>query len=160
GGLVLANNFVATSTVIASIFPYASSTAISATNVTFVNSTTTSLGLTNLPAGSILKVTAGGAVVAATPGTDYLTSATIFSYPFSPPTQFGATSFGTSTLLGFTGGFVSSASSTIGGGAGNGLTVAGNATTTGTAYFSGRVGFGDFAPTSLFSIAATPTTTP
>jgi hypothetical protein len=59
----------------------------------------------------------------------------------------------TSTLLAFNGGLTAFASSTIGaGGTATGLTVSGGATTTGTAYFAGRVGFATSTPDSGVSI--------
>jgi hypothetical protein len=68
-----------------------------------------------------------------------------FAYPFP--------SNATSTLLALNGGLTSYASSTIGNGTA-GLTVSGNSTTTGQAYFAGRVGIGTTSPQAALSIGA------
>ena len=57
-----------------------------------------------------------------------------------------------SNLLNLNSGFIASASSTIGSGGVNGLTINGNATTTGTAYFAGKVGIGTTTPSTALSI--------
>src|SRR6185437_1997533 len=49
---------------------------------TLTNATTTSFAISNVPA-AILKTLSNGAVVAAQAGTDYLTGADIFAYPFA-----------------------------------------------------------------------------
>ncbi|MDE1945112.1 MAG: hypothetical protein KGI03_02435, partial [Patescibacteria group bacterium] len=67
-----------------------------------------------------------------------------FSYPFPANA--------TTTLLSLSGGFTAYASSTIGKGGVNGLTVNGNATTTGTAYFGGNVGIASTSPEYPLSV--------
>lgn len=64
-GLVTAQYFTATSTSNSSIFPYASTTAITATTASSTN-----LVVSSVPA-SLLKTTGGGIVSAASAGTDY-----------------------------------------------------------------------------------------
>ncbi|MEK7509244.1 MAG: hypothetical protein AAB605_00850, partial [Patescibacteria group bacterium] len=107
--------------------PYASTTMVSATTAS-----STSLYISGI-SGSLLKTNADGQVAAAVAGTDYLTSSTIFGFPFTP-TLFGSTQANaTSTLIGFTQGIYALASSTIGNGTqAGGLYIAGGATTTGT----------------------------
>ncbi|MBI3633770.1 MAG: hypothetical protein HY226_05790, partial [Candidatus Vogelbacteria bacterium] len=68
-GVVTAIRFVATSTSNASIFPYASTTALSATNASTTNLTVSSI------LSSLLKTSSTGLVTAATAGVDYLTTA-------------------------------------------------------------------------------------
>ncbi|MEK7509243.1 MAG: helix-turn-helix domain-containing protein, partial [Patescibacteria group bacterium] len=125
-GTITGPRFVATTTV-ASDLPYASTTAVTATTAS-----TTSLYISGI-SGSLLKTNADGQVAAAVAGTDYLTSSTIFGFPFTP-TLFGSTQANaTSTLIGFTQGIYALASSTIGNGTqAGGLYIAGGATTTGT----------------------------
>ncbi len=99
-------------------------------NFTAVRATTTQATTTNLAISSItsslLKTLSNGAVVAAISGVDYSN----FTYPFP--------SNATSTLLTFGGGFLSTASTTIGNGTqAGGLTINGGATTTGNALVSG-----------------------
>jgi hypothetical protein len=73
-------------------------------------------------------------------------SGSAFSYLFP--------SNATSTLLTFSGGIVSNASTTIGaGGQTTGLTISGGATTTGNAYFAGNVGIGTTTIGSRFTLA-------
>jgi hypothetical protein len=123
---VTAPQYVATST-LASVFPYASSTAITAGNLfasnftntgnaTLGNATSTSFAISNIPSGSLLKAVTGGSLAAAIAGTDYLTSANLFAYPFPGDS--------TSTPLNFNGGFTASASTFTGN------TALANATTT------------------------------
>ena len=72
----------------------------------------------------------------------------IAAYPF------GGTGNSTSTLTQFSGGLTSYASSTIGaGGATTGLTISGNATTTGNAYFAGNVGIGTMSPGAALDVS-------
>ena len=135
-GDVLAGNFTATSTTIASTFPLLSATT----------ATTSNLAVTSV-ISSLLKTNSLGQVAAAIPGTDYLTSANMFAYPFL--------SNATTTRLSFNGGLTSYASTTIGaGGQATGLTISGGATTTGSAYFAGNIGLGINAPTSKLDLAA------
>ncbi len=97
-------------------------------NSTTTNATTTAFAITGVTS-SLLKTLSNGAVVAAVAGTDYITTSQIFSYPF--PNN------ATTTLLTFSGGILSTASSTIGDGTQiGGLTIHGGATTTGNAYFA------------------------
>lgn len=77
----------------------------------------------------------------------YSGSGTGAPYPFQ-----GANN-STTTLTGFTNGIYATASSTIGNGTqAGGLTINGGATTTGTAYFAGRLGIGTTSPYSQLSI--------
>src|SRR6185369_10757349 len=69
--------------------PYASTTAISGTISQFTTASSTNLNISGI-SNSLLK-TVNGVVTAAVAGTDYLTSATTFAYPFP--------SDATSTLL-------------------------------------------------------------
>jgi hypothetical protein len=118
------------------LLTYDSSTGIfvASTSPTFTAATTTSLGITGI-ASALLKTTASGGVVAAVLGTDYQN----FAYPF--PNN------ATTTALGLY------ASTTIGNGSA-GLTVSGNATTTGTAYFAGNVGIGTTSPYANLAVHA------
>ncbi|MFA7216953.1 MAG: helix-turn-helix domain-containing protein, partial [Candidatus Paceibacterota bacterium] len=75
-----------------------------ATSASTTNSTTTSFAITGITS-SLLKTNASGSVIPAIAGTDYLTSADIFAYPFP--------SNATSTTLTFSGGLLSTASSTF-----------------------------------------------
>ena len=114
-------------------------------NISAANATTTALAISTLTS-TLLKTDASGNVIPAVAGTDYLTSSNIFSYPFP--------SNATSTLLTFSGGLLSLASTTIGDGtATGGLTVSGGATTTGNAYFAGNVGIGTTSPTVALDVA-------
>jgi len=115
-------------------------------NTTFTNATSTTFAITGVT-GSLLKTNATGGVVAAIPGTDYLTSANASPYPFF------AAGNATSTLTQFNGGLTAYASSTIGNGTqAGGLTISGGATTTGTAYFGGNVGIGVNVPLQKFHV--------
>ncbi len=83
GNQFIAGNIISTSS-LASVFPFASSSALTAdalfsTNALLENATTTSFAISNINSGSLLKVTTGGSVVAAVGGVDYLTLANIFS---------------------------------------------------------------------------------
>ena len=120
--------YIASSTSLSSIFPYASTTAITAETICL----TVDICRTTWPTGG------GGA------------------FPFTPST-FGATnSNSTSTLIGFTAGIYSLASSTIGDGTQTGgLTVSGGATTTGNAYFGGIIGVGTTSPKALLDLHRT-----
>jgi len=70
------------------------------------------------------------------------------SYPFN------LTGNATSTLTQFNGGLTAYASTTIGDGTSiGGLTISGNSTTTGTAYFAGSVGIGTTSPWGKLSVA-------
>ncbi|HEY6018860.1 MAG TPA: hypothetical protein VIY48_02925, partial [Candidatus Paceibacterota bacterium] len=111
-------------------------------NTTLANATTTNLAISNI-VSTLLKTDASGNVIPAVAGTDYLTSATTFAYPFP--------SNATSTLLNFNGGLTAFASSTIGNGT-QGLTINGGATTTGNAYFAGNVGVGTTSPAYPLSV--------
>src|SRR3989344_2653613 len=94
-------------------------------NFTFVNATgtqatTTNFAISSITSGSLLKTTTGGAVIAAVAGTDYVAGSSFFAYLFP--------SDATSTKLSFTGGILSTASTTIGNGTQTGgLTVSGGA---------------------------------
>jgi hypothetical protein len=77
-------------------------------NSTTTNATTSALAVSNIASGNIVKTTTGGALIAAISGTDYATPAQIAAaYPFQ-----GAGN-STSTTVGFTGGLLSTASSTF-----------------------------------------------
>jgi hypothetical protein len=90
-------------------------------NSTTTNATSSAFAITNIASGNILKTTTGGALIAAISGTDYATPAQITAaYPFQ-----GAGN-STSTTVGFTAGFLSTASSTIN----SNLIITGNSTTT------------------------------
>jgi hypothetical protein len=119
-GQVVGAYFTATTST-SSTFPYASTTALSANTICISTDCRTSW-----PTGS---------------------SGSSFSFPFTQ-TLFGSTNANsTSTLIGFTNGIYSLASSTIGNGNQNGgLTISGGATTTGNAYFASNVGVGNNAP--------------
>ena len=77
-------------------------------------------------------------------------------YTLTATSSLGLPTFGylfpsnaTSTLLTFSGGFLSTASTTIGAGTQTtGLTISGGATTTGNAYFAGNVGIGTSSPST------------
>ncbi|MFZ2886325.1 MAG: hypothetical protein WA021_00720, partial [Minisyncoccia bacterium] len=126
-GNVTAARFFATSTA-ASVFPYASSTAISVSgtgyfgnllttssstlqNFIFVNATgsqatTTSLAITGIT-NSLLKTDGNGSVIPAVAGVDYAN----FAFPFTPTSNFNANTNATSTALSLLGGL--NASSTV-----------------------------------------------
>ncbi|MBI5457114.1 hypothetical protein HY971_00085, partial [Candidatus Kaiserbacteria bacterium] len=102
--------FFSTSTTAFSVFPYASSTALTAGNLfaanftstgnsNLTNATTTSFAISNVASGSLLKTTTGGSVLAAVAGTDYLTSATIFTYPFTSLNSFSTSTSATSSSI-------------------------------------------------------------
>jgi hypothetical protein len=79
------------------------------TNSTTTNATTTSQAILNLPTDSILKVNSTGAVVAATPGTDY----SRFAFPFTPGVFGGNPVNSTTTalrLIGFNAPLIASSS--------------------------------------------------
>ncbi len=119
----------------------ATGTLAVAGNTTLAQATSTTFAITNISSGFLLKTATGGAIVPAVAGTDYLTSANASPYPFY------AAGNATTTLTQFNGGLTAYASSTIGNGtAAGGLTISGNSTTTGTAYFAGYVGIGTSTP--------------
>jgi hypothetical protein len=107
---------------------------VNATSTTFASTlaSTTNLTVSSVLSG-LLKTNTVGGVVAAIAGTDYATPSQIASaFPFTPTTAFGSAANATSTLIGFTNGIYSLASSTIGAGTQvGGLTISGGATTTG-----------------------------
>jgi hypothetical protein len=144
-------------------FVYASSTALTVSGFGyFGTASTTNLTISSITSGSLLKTTTAGSVIVAVAGTDYATVAQIGSaFPFTS-TTFGATaSNATSTLIGFTNGIYSLASSTIGaGGQTTGLTISGGATTTGNAYFASTLGVGTSSPFGTLSISPYDSTTP
>lgn len=79
-----------------------------------------------------------------------LTSSADLAGLLSDETGTGNVVFSNNPLLA---GFVSTASSTIGNGtASGGLTISGNSTTTGDAYFAGSVGIGTTSPNSILSL--------
>ncbi len=154
---VRADYFTATSTSQASTFAFASTTAITvsgtaSTSVLFANNATTTTFAITGTTSSLLKTLANGAVVAAIPGTDYIVNAAPF--PFFA-TTFGSTNANaTSTLIGFTNGFYSLASSTIGNGTqAGGLTISGGATTTGNLYIGGSAAATNLAVTASTTIS-------
>ena len=108
------------------------------------NLTISSLGVSS---GQCLTVNSSGSVSTTACGS----GGGAFSFT---PTTFGPLAANaTSTLMGFTSGLYSLASSTIGNGAqSGGLTVNGGATTTGNAYFAGNVGIGTMHPSSLLNV--------
>jgi hypothetical protein len=121
GNNIIGSRFNATSSV-ASVFPYASTTAISAGTICL----TGDVCRTTWPTG-------GGA-----------------AFPFTASTFGAINANSTSTLIGFTAGIYSLASSTIGDGSQTGgLTISGGATTTGSAYIGGNVGIGAIANWNL-----------
>lgn len=70
-------------------------------------------------------------------------------FPFTPTTAFGSAANATSTLIGFLNGIYATASSTIGNGTQQGgLTINGGATTTGNAYFAGKIGIQTLTPSA------------
>src|SRR6185436_15265360 len=71
------NTFLGTQTFDSISFSYSSSTLFSS----FANASTTNLIISGTP-NAILKTSADGSVTAAIAGTDYLTSASTFGYPF------------------------------------------------------------------------------
>jgi hypothetical protein len=107
-------------------------------NTLLANATTSNFAILNVSA-SLLKTLSSGAVVAAIAGNDYATPAQIASaFPFTPATFGLSASNATSTLIGFTNGLYALGSSTIGNGtAGGGLTINGDATTTGLLHIVG-----------------------
>lgn len=135
-GDIRADYFTSTSTTVASTFPYASTTAISSSNLTSGNCVQAGTGGLLTTTGSACGAGGSGA-----------------PYPFQ------LTGNATSTLTQFNGGLTAYASSTIGGGAqASGLTVNGGATTTGnlqvgtgassafTVSSNGNVGIGTSTP--------------
>jgi hypothetical protein len=179
---VVADHYTSTSTTNASVFPYASTTALTVAGRTYTSDATVSntitlanlngplqavnglvsatstispvfggTGISTLPSyGNILVGQANGSYVLTATSSLGLSS---FAFPFTP-TTFGSTNANsTSTLIGFTNGLYSLASSTIGaGGQTTGLTISGGATTTGNAYFAGNVGIGTTSPFATLSI--------
>jgi hypothetical protein len=110
-------------------------------NSLFTNATSSTFAITGITAGSLLKTTTGGAIIAAVAGTDY--AAGNVAFPFTPSTFGTSAANATSTLIKFNSGIASLASSTIGGGSTTtGLTINGGATTTGTSFLRGAVGIG------------------
>jgi hypothetical protein len=125
-GQIVGAYFTATTTT-ASTFPYASTTALSASTICITTDCRTSW-----PSSS------GSA------------------FPYTTTTFGATTANATSTLIGFTNGIYSLASSTIGNGtATGGLTISGGATTTGNAYFGGNIGIGTTSPYAKLSISGT-----
>src|SRR3990167_5347883 len=113
------------------LFAVGSTTSGFSTSTLFSVSNIGSTTLYQIPS-SLLKTNANGTIVGAVAGTDYLTSTNIFAFPWTPTTAFGTAANATSTLIGFTAGLYSTASSTIGSGTqAGGLTISGGATTTG-----------------------------
>ncbi|MBP9711325.1 MAG: tail fiber domain-containing protein [Candidatus Pacebacteria bacterium] len=110
---------------------------------------TSALTVSSLNAASCdVKASASGALSC---GTDAMGSGSAF--PFTQTTAFGSSANATSTLIGFTNGIYSLASSTIGGGTqATGLAINGGATTTGNAYFAGNVGIGTAAPVDKLTV--------
>jgi hypothetical protein len=149
----------------ANTLPYASSTSLTVSNTgyfgtastTNLNATfastsiltaglasTTSLNISSIASGSLLKTTTAGSVVAAVAGSDYVTGAGLSAaFPFTPGT-FGVTiANATGTLIKFTAGIAATASSTIGDGTQvGGLTIFGGATTTGSQTIQGTLRVG------------------
>jgi hypothetical protein len=111
---------------------------------------TTALNISGLgnTATNCLQVTSGGVVQANG-------SACGGAFPFTTTTFGATTANATSTLIGFTAGLYSLASSTIGNGTQTGgLTIAGGATTTLQAYFGDKVAIGTTTPWGLLSVNA------
>ena len=115
--------------------------------------TTTSFAISSIGSGNLLKTTTGGAIIAATAGTDYATVAQ-------------TTNFHDWAIIGGAGGYltptstiqsiIASASSTIGSGTqAGGLTISGGATTTGNQYIAGTLSVGTTSPWGLLSINPT-----
>lgn len=130
------------------LFAIGSSTA-TATSTLFSVNNTGSTTLFQLPS-SILKTNAGGTVIAAIPGTDYLTSAFISGYPFNVAVN------ATTTLVNFNGGLTSYATTTIGNATQiTGLTINGGATTTLNAYIGGSVAIATTTPWARLSLDTT-----
>lgn len=94
--------------------------------------TSSAFAITGIASGNLLKTTTGGAIIPAVAGTDYLTAANIFAYPFP--------SNATTTLIAFNGG-LSSASTTL---TGNFVfnTATGTSATTTNLYSSGYTRLG------------------
>ncbi len=143
-----------------STWTFASSTLLSDTNRwtggnVFSNATSTNFAITAVTS-SLLKTNANGSIVPAIAGTDYVAGSSFFQFPWTA-TTFGSTAANsTSTLIGFTQGIYALASSTIGaGGQTTGLTISGGATTTGNAYFAGRVGIGTASPVTDLEVSRT-----
>jgi hypothetical protein len=171
GGAIAAPYFTATSSTV-NLLPFASSTAFSSLDGVFVGRTATTTirgdGIaSSLPFASttmitattasstnlwisgvvnaLLKTTSGGQVAAAVAGSDYVTGAGLTAaYPFP--------SNATTTILKFSSGLLSLASTTIGNGTQTGgLTIDGGATTTGgllvqgaaTSTITGPLSFGN-----------------
>jgi hypothetical protein len=119
-GNVFAANITATGTITTAIFSATNGTItnLTSTNSTSTNATTTRLAITGVTS-ALLKTLASGAVVAAVAGTDYLTSATTFAYPFPANA--------TTTKLTFSGGLSTTYASTT------------QVSSTGNAYFLGDI---------------------
>src|SRR3990167_2073455 len=104
-------------------------------NTTLANATTTGLAVTSITS-SLLKTDSSGNLLAAVAGTDYAN----FQFPWTQTTFGGTNANSTSTLIGFTNGIYSLASSTIGNGTQTGgLTISGGATTSGNSVLQGTL---------------------
>lgn len=122
--------------------------SLTGTTGSFSTVTATTASTTNLIVSS-LGASAGDCLTTDSSGS--VASIACDTFPFTAIT-FGATAANaTSTLIGFTGGIYSLASSTVGNGFA-GLTISGAATTTGRAYFAGNVGIATTSPFRTFSI--------
>ena len=141
--------FFASSTVAASQFPFASSTALSADTLCLSTDCRTSWptgggGSDPFP----LHTSYAGLTTSGTSSTLWLTGSTISLAASSSVLTFASsTAFTVSGASYFDGGFLALASSTIGDGTqAGGLTVSGGATTTGNAYFASNLGIGTASP--------------
>jgi fibronectin-binding autotransporter adhesin len=105
-------------------------------NTLLANATTSSFAISNI-SNSLLKTLSNGAVVAAVAGTDYLTSATTFAYPFPAGATSSLVAFNgglTTTGATSTGTFAVTGSTTI-----SGLLNVGGTLTTGNAVHNGNL---------------------
>jgi hypothetical protein len=134
-GTTTANTFSALNTfnggVTANVLTAGTSASLASTTLTgntlFTNATTTSFAIANV-SSSLLKALSNGAVVAAVAGTDYLTPANVFAYPFP--------SNATTTQIAFNGG------ATFAGATTTALAVTGSTTISGQLNAVGGATFG------------------
>lgn len=145
--------FYASSTVAASQFPYASSTALTVGNLFATNATTTSLSASSFTFGGVNSSSWSGFCVSITgsaalcDGDDASGGGGGGAFPFTPvPTHFGKATNATTTQIAFTDGLTASSTVTYGG----------NGTISFIASANGGIGIGGTTtPWGLLSIATT-----
>jgi hypothetical protein len=106
------NSAVTGSSTVAGAFNSVSSNLLGSTTLLgsslFSNATTSTFAITGIAAGSLLKTTTNGSIIAAVAGNDYLTSANVAAFPFTPTTNYGVNTSATSTALFARAGFMAS----------------------------------------------------